>query len=191
MKAYSNIRIQKPPEVAPGDILISQGFWNDAVYSRTVVLILDHDLTGTTGIIINKASDVKIQEAFPDLDLEDYLFYGGPFDSNLIGFVHDCATLPNAILIANDLYWCGDMNELKRGLEAETIVNKRIKFFVGFVEWSPGELSQEIEEKKWWVDQLTRDDLFDVEFQSLWAHKLVHAGNVYGLLHEIDDPSLN
>lgn len=191
MKTHLNIKLKQQPVIEPGHILIAQGFWNDAIYNRTVILIIDNDEFGTTGIILNKASNVKMAEVFPDLRLEGILQYGGPFHSNLIGFVHDYFTLPDAIFIGNGLYWCGDMDILKDGIENKIIDAKRIKFFAGFVEWTDGELLKEIEQKKWWVEKMTRDELFTTECQVLWAYNLVKVGNSYGVLYELEDPCLN
>src|SRR4051812_45361366 len=97
MKTHSNIKIGKQPVIEPGHILISQGFWNDAIYNRSVILVLDNDEFGTTGIILNKVSNATMQEVFPDLKLKGNLHYGGPFHSNLVGFIHDHYTLPEAV----------------------------------------------------------------------------------------------
>jgi putative transcriptional regulator len=191
MKTYLNIKTEIKPVIEPGHILISQGFWRDPIYNRTVVLVMDNDDFGATGIILNKLSNVKVNEVFPDMPLEDNLFYGGPFDSNLIGFIHDYSQLPEAIPIGNGLFWCGDMDALNDGLHDHIIDKRRVKFFAGFVEWVPGELSMEIDEKKWWVDQMTIDELFTADSQTLWAYNLIKGGNTYGVLYEIEDPSLN
>ena len=39
----------------PGNVLVSQCFLDNELLDRSVILILEHDETGSTGVILNKS----------------------------------------------------------------------------------------------------------------------------------------
>jgi putative transcriptional regulator len=173
------------------NILIAQSFWQDKIFSRSVILIFDHDEHGSTGIILNKSSQLDVNAIYPNLEIHTPLFYGGPFSEDLVGFIHDYPFVEDAIPIGNGLYWCGDMEDVKQKTEQHIIDADRLKFFSGFVQWAPGQLYKEIKENKWWINTLNINDILKIDFKKLWAYSLLKKGNAYGLLYAVADPVLN
>lgn len=187
MKAES----EKKARPATANILIAQGFWQDDIFNRSVILIFDHDEHGSTGIILNKSSEVEMNLILPYLNINNPLYYGGPHGDEFVGFIHDVSSLKDAILINEGLYWCGDINEVKEKVENQTIDVSRIKFFAGFVQWGPGKLYEEIKQNKWWINSLSVDDILKTDYKKLWSYSLIKKGNSYGLMHALADPILN
>ena len=178
-------------EITSANILIAQGFWQNDIFSRSVILVFDHDEHGSTGIILNKSSKLDVNAIYPDMNIHTPLYYGGPFGEDLIGFIHDYPFLEEAIPIGNGLYWCGDMEDVKQKIETHSIDGDRLKFFAGFVQWAPGQLYEEIKENKWWINTLNTNDILKIDFKTLWAYSLIKRGNSYGILHAVSDPVLN
>ena len=46
-------------------------------------------------------------------------------------------------------------------------------------------------EEKWWVSELSHQELFLLNPDELWGDKLVEEEHVYGLMSPYPDPSLN
>ena len=73
-------------------IIISMPHMNDPFFSKSVVLICDHNSHGSMGIILNKKLDQK--KSNPEFDVETLskervIFFGGPVMVNFILLLHD------------------------------------------------------------------------------------------------------
>ena len=88
---------------------------NDPFFSKSVVLICDHNSHGSMGIILNKKLDQK--KSNPEFDVETLskervIFFGGPVMVNFTLLLHDEKKLEdssykisdNLFLSNNDLY---------------------------------------------------------------------------------------
>jgi putative transcriptional regulator len=191
------MRIYKPQtrvttsEIHPGTLLISQGFWNNEEFHRSIVLILEHGEEGSTGIILNKMSNMTVDMALPGFNVDQPLYYGGPVNTNKIGFIHQCKNISRALKITNELYWGGNIYQLKRLIEKGELDPAAVKYYAGFVDWMPGELIREINDKSWWIDEFSFDELIENKAVDLWSLKLIQQENLYGMLYRVPDPILN
>ncbi len=80
---------KKAIKPAQGALLISEPFLLDSYFKRAVVLIGEHDQHGTIGFILNKPTDVKINDAvedFPSFNVP--LYFGGPVDTDTLFYIH-------------------------------------------------------------------------------------------------------
>ena len=184
-------KTKKQENVKVGSILIAQPFWQDERYQRSVILILDHDREGSTGIILNKQSNFCIHDALPELEIGLPLYYGGPFNVETILYVHNNQSLPESIHLGNELFCEGNYEYLQEMIRNKQMNLRKIKFYSGTVRWNEGQLEAEIAERKWWTSELTAQDFFASEAEELWPHELLNNGHVYGLLNNYPDPGMN
>lgn len=171
--------------VKPGNVLIARQLWNNELFSRSVILILEHDETGSTGIILNKTT--LLSESL-SMVTNKKLRYGGTYDTHRVGFIHSINDLPRAVQISEDLYFSENQAELEQHPAADLA---NVKAFVGFTVWEAGQLEQELADRKWWVNDFRMNELQQVNDNELWGYKLLSAGNIYGLFFDIPDPLLN
>src|SRR5690606_29589593 len=65
-----------------GRLLVASPTLRDPNFARTVVLILDHDHTGTLGVVLNRPLEVEVRDVLPDwtgdVSAPGSLFGGGP-----------------------------------------------------------------------------------------------------------------
>jgi len=183
--------VKEKPVIQAGSILVAQPFWNEECYKRSVIILLEHDFEGSTGIILNKASNLEVRDALPELNLRTTLYYGGPSSIKTIAYIHQDASIPDAVYVGNDLFWGGDYEFLQKKIIGGKVSKDSIFFSAGFVRWTAGELNSEIDGDKWWVNEITSSDLFTTPKERLWANKLIEDGHMYGLLDEIPDPAFN
>ena len=86
MFEFPNFNIGQP---AVGSILLSEPFLSDNYFTRAVILIVEHDKNGTVGFILNKISEIKVQDAIEDFpEFESEIFFGGPVNRDNLFFIH-------------------------------------------------------------------------------------------------------
>ena len=71
-----------PSSAEKGVFLVASPSLTDPNFRQTVVLILEHGPEGTVGIILNRATEVLLSEALPDVSVlkgtMHRLYAGGP-----------------------------------------------------------------------------------------------------------------
>ena len=176
-----------------GSIVIAQPFWREEIYKRSVILITDYSPTGARGIIINKASNVHVYEVMnnPEFKIDKRIYYGGPESVEAVSYLHNLPLIPEADYFGNGIYYGGDPAKIEELIRSDNIDFRKIKFFVGFVEWTSGQLEFEIASNKWWVCDITAGEIFNSAPENLWTLKLLQKGNLFGLFAEVFDPSLS
>src|SRR5690606_24986399 len=99
-----------------GSILISEPYLGDPNFERTVVLICSHvEGEGTFGLVLNRQSNLKLSDVVDIYNdtFEAELGIGGPVQYNTLHYVHQIATLPQAVQLNDNLYWGGDFEALR------------------------------------------------------------------------------
>ena len=76
MKSQTITKIKEVTKVNVGSVVIAQPFWKEDMYKRSVILITDHDAYRTRGIILNKASDITVHTALPQMNTADSIYFG-------------------------------------------------------------------------------------------------------------------
>lgn len=182
----------------PGKLLVATPALTDPNFSRTVVLVLDHDDEGTLGVVVNRPTSVGLDEVLPAwagaVTDPGVLFQGGPvaLDSAL-----GLAAISGTAGGQDPLGW----QRLNSGLGlidldtpsellAERLVSLRI--FVGYAGWGPGQLETELEEGAWYVVEAEPQDAFSPAPDRLWRAVLRRQRDERALVSTYpDDPALN
>jgi len=191
MKSRLRFKLEEFSEVHTGNILIAKPFWGDETYRRSVVLVLDHSPLASSGLILNKVSNLLVHDALPELEHDAALFYGGPNNKKTVSFLHSNPNIPDAFYLGNDLYFGGNYSYFCEMQKMGMVNLDEFHFSAGFVHWKPGELEKEQGANKWWVSEISKEELFQLPAEELWGDKLVDEEHVYGLFNSQPDPSLN
>src|SRR5687767_3484687 len=135
-----------------GRLLISEPFLPDPNFERTVVLLCEHNEEGSFGFVLNKPSILKVNEVIEDIGgLENPVFVGGPVQQDTLHFIHRNVSVPNAVQIANNVFWGGDFDNLLSLVDTKQITGIDLRFFLGYSGWGPGQLDSELEQDSWIV----------------------------------------
>lgn len=67
---------------------------------------------------------------------------------------------------------------------------KDFHFMDGFVTWPGTDLQQEVIDGKWWVMDVSLEELLNGP-DRLWGELLIRDNHVYGMLEKFPDPSMN
>ena len=94
--------MKKTSKPVQGSLLISEPFLLDSYFKRAVVLLSEHDSTGTLGFILNKPTDVKLNDAvedFPPFDVPPIFKSWVPSLETNLGDVRKKMTIFRIILL--------------------------------------------------------------------------------------------
>lgn len=158
-----------------GRLLVAAPSLEDPNFSRSVVLVLDHDEDGALGIVLNRRSEVPVSqtlEAWAPLTVEpQVIFGGGPVEPtavvalgrSTIDVAPDGSTpIVGPIRLVN---LEEDPREVAGGVDD-------LRIFAGYAGWGPGQLEAEIATGSWFVVDSEADDVFSADPQSLWRDTL-------------------
>jgi len=163
----------------------------DPNFSRTVVLLAQHNTEGSVGFVMNRALEVNLQdvhEAFAGLEFP--LWEGGPVQLDTLHYIHRIPNIPEAEEICSGVYWGGDYELIKSLLSSTN--SKDIRFFLGYSGWAANQLDAEQDRRSWLTAEATAEFIFDTEQEMLWEKIIRNQGDdIAGLANYPRDPSWN
>jgi len=180
-------------EPKQGLVLVSEPFAPDSIFSRSVVLLAEHNEKGTVGFILNKPLNKKLSqlsEEFGNFDIKVSL--GGPVGNKNIYYLHTYGEkIPGSIKIIKDLYWGGDFKILQVLIESGSIDEKKIRFFIGYSGWSEKQLDDEIKKDFWLVSDIDIETIMNYD-KEIWNKVVSKLDKRYSIWqHFPENPNLN
>jgi putative transcriptional regulator len=153
-------------------LLIAAPALADPEFFRTVVFLIEHDDTGTVGVIINRPSHTPVGQILPDwqdvMSEPSVVFNGGPVqrDGALgLGQLAGSTDAGHGLRAVSGGLALVDLD----AEAAEVAVGaSSLRVFAGHSGWSPGQLESEISDGGWFVVQGGLDDVFSETPGSLW-----------------------
>ena len=182
-------------EPQKGDLLISEPFLTDPNFSRTVVLLCEHNEEGSFGFVINKPAEVKLNELLEDAGTRnDDIYVGGPVQQNTLQFIHKNDDLiEGGVEVLDGLYWGGNFEQMMAMMDSNVLSQDDIKFFVGYSGWGAGQLKGELEMNSWIISRnVDTEQIFNSDVESLWKEVLNMMGGKFKIVANFPvDPRLN
>jgi putative transcriptional regulator len=164
-------------------LLVSVPQLRDPHFDHTVVLLLEHDPTGSFGLVINRETEHRMADfcALQDLEYrggtEARVFFGGPVGVTQ-GFVLYAApvevTDERAGREVGDGIWFGAYLELLATLSGQERTPYRL--LVGYAGWAPGQLEAEIAAGAWIPRPADPDLVFRTPAADIWRKALEEFG---------------
>jgi len=178
-----------------GKLLLSEPFLQDEYFSRSVVLLCEHNDEGSFGFVLNNYLDIDLHEVstnFPNIPAKVSL--GGPVKNQNLYFIHTLGDLiPESSLICESIYIGGDFEVLSEKLMNDPSLLKHVRFFLGYSGWNHGQLQGELDEKSWLVlDKFDTQEIMDTEYENIWKELMSKQGGKYQMMSKFPlDPRLN
>jgi putative transcriptional regulator len=165
---------QLPP--AAHRLLVAAPSLADPEFFRTVVFLIEHDETGTVGVIVNRPSHTPVGQILPDwqdvMSEPSVVFNGGPVqrDGALgLGRLASATDAGNGLRAVSGGLALVDLD----ADPAEVVVGAAsLRVFAGHAAWSVGQLEDEIAERSWFVVAGGLDDVFSASPGTLWRSVL-------------------
>ncbi|MGB3590523.1 MAG: YqgE/AlgH family protein [Nonlabens sp.] len=181
--------------IRQGDLLISEpSIIGDESFSRSVVLISEHNDEGIVGFILNKKLEYQLDDLIPEVTCSFDIFQGGPVNTDNLYFIHKVPNLiPGTHLIKDGIYWGGDFEVVKGLLNNQQIKTSEIKFFLGYSGWNVHQLENEIDQQSWVVtSDIHEKTVFSQLSSSIWKSSMKKLGGAYQLWSNApENPQLN
>ena len=164
-----------PCSVEKGVFLVASPSLNDPNFRETVVLVLEHGPEGTLGVILNRATDVLLSEALPDVralkGTTHRLFAGGPVQPNIMLLLSRLKEpQPDMRPVFDSVYVGGNPDVLERLLR-QAGPAARFRAFAGYAGWAPGQLGFEMLQGSWAVLP-PEGNFFEKDPASLWPDSI-------------------
>ncbi len=184
-----------PSEVKKGHFLIASPEVESGLFVRGVLLICEHNETGSFGLLINKPLDIELPEEI--LNLKEIsnknvgLRAGGPVQTNQMMLLHTHFDSTQQMLtICEGVYLGGDLQFLHTILSDES--GDPIYLCFGYAGWSSGQLEREFLDAGWFLYPATKKHIFETPPDDLWSTLLKEMGGKYACLSMIpEDLSVN
>jgi putative transcriptional regulator len=148
----------------------------DPNFRRTVVLLVHHDPDGTVGLVLNRPTEVQAVDLCETLgiawsgDGERLIHWGGPVQPNtgwVVAGDDALAGVAGATHVAPGLHFAGSLEALRIVADQPP---PRLRLFLGYAGWGPGQLEGELAQGAWVVAPLTTPAVFEVPEAELWDH---------------------
>ena len=187
----------KPSMPHKGSLLLSEPFLEDTHFSRSVILLCEHNEQGSLGYVLNKPCRFTLADVLEEAeDVDLPVYFGGPVEKNVLYFLH-CNPLlyEGSERVFGRMYWSGDVGALVDLWRKGAVRHDEIKLFMGYSSWSAGQLEEELGLRSWIVyNRPKRQHVFTLEKEPpvLWRTILKEMGGKMRLLANFPvDPMLN
>ena len=155
------------PRVFPGTVLVAHPLVQGPL-SRAVILLLQHEKSGSYGVVINHPSSMKLSAVVKNLpsDVLDIFsskltYYGGP--TKRLQCIHNISHLDGTKIPLHSknvfLYTGGITKDSLIKLSSDKTLADSFYFFTGCCTWNPGELKSQISEGYWIPMEISADDV--------------------------------
>ena len=148
-----------------GRLLVATPQLADPNFERTVVLVLDHDESGSLGVVLNRPSPVPVGEILPDVGRRSspspgVLFHGGPVGHRLRARRRALAGRARPERATRSASAASSTTPASststRRPSSSTPRSAGMRIFAGYAGWGDGQLDAEIDEGSWYVVPLER-----------------------------------
>lgn len=161
-------------------LLIAVPQMGDPNFSKTVVLILQHDAEGAFGLVINRPTEVTLDKFAESQDLfchgnlvEEVVFRGGPVQAERGWILHTDATVEEKQIVVPGLYVSTGTVALEDLMERGS---RPFRLFLGYAGWGAGQLEKEMVEGAWITAKAESKYVFQQSPDKIWNKVLADLG---------------
>jgi len=183
-----------------GRLLVASPVLGDPNFERSVVLLVDHDVEGALGVVLNRPTSVAVGAVVPAWG--EYttgpatVFRGGPVGEDSALGLGALATAIDSDADEPDgfrrLFGSIGLIDLEAEPAALAGELRAVRVFAGYAGWGPGQLEDELAEQAWFVVDSLPGDAFSTDPAQLWRDVLRRQGGDLALVSSFpDDPSMN
>jgi putative transcriptional regulator len=184
---YSNI--------SKGTFVISSPDVDTGIFFRSVILVCEHNVNGSFGLIVNKKIELDLPEEIINIQQlanpKVGIRAGGPVQTNQMMLLHTSNQIPEQTLQINPgIYLGGDLQFLQEAIADAN--GPPVLLCFGYSGWAAGQLEREFLDGGWFLTPSTPKHLFETPPEKLWQTLLREMGGKYATLSMIpEDLSLN
>ena len=181
--------------IEKGTFLVATPDVEAGLFFRSVVLVCEHNKTGSFGLIINKKLTIELPDEVlnqgaiqnPRASIQT----GGPLQTNQMMLLHSSALIPDQTLkVTEGVYLGGDLQFLQDSVS--TLEGPDITLCFGYTGWGAGHLETQFLDGGWFLAPASAKYVFHPNPEKVWQLVLREMGGKYANLAMIpEDLSLN
>ncbi|RZS37627.1 putative transcriptional regulator [Herbihabitans rhizosphaerae] len=181
-------RVEDDVGVEPGTLLVAAPSLSDENFRRTVVYIIDHREEGTLGVVLNRPSEVPVDEVLPSwgafVSEPRSVFVGGPVERKTALCLAMLRTGENAATTSGLIAVRGPIALVDLDADPAELVDRfrGIRVFAGYAGWDVQQLEGEISRGDWFVVPGLPADVLASPEADLWGLVLRRQGMPLALL---------
>lgn len=152
----------------------------DPNFSRSVVLMLEHNDEGAMGLIINRTAELTFADLARSQKLEvastrsdDAILVGGPVEPYRGFVLHDRDDIGERAPLLPGLFLSVTTDALEPLLRDPQTT---LRFCLGYSGWGPGQLEKEISQGSWLFTEAHRDAVLVTEPEHVWEEVIKSMG---------------
>lgn len=182
-------------QLSKGTFLIASPEVDSGFYFRSILLLCEHNASGSFALAINKALEMQLPEEILNpneaANPRVKILAGGHLQPTQMMLLHSSDQLgEQALKICDGVYLGGDLTFLQESIHDSNGPHVRLCF--GYSGWGPGQLEHEFLIGNWFIHPATAQHVFETPPEKLWQLLLREMGGKYATLSMIpEDLSLN
>jgi putative transcriptional regulator len=180
--------VRPDADVEPGTLLVAAPSLADSNFRRTVVYVIDHRGEGTLGVVLNRPSDVPVEDVLPawgpHVSQPQSLFVGGPVEQKTALCLAALRTGEDATSLKGVISVRGPVALVDLDADPDKLAPrvKGLRVFAGYAGWDVDQLAGEIDRGDWIVVPALPNDVLASPDQDLWGRVLRRQGMPVALL---------
>ena len=163
-------RSEEQPSI--GNILVANENLADPNFAQSVVLIVQYEEDdGTAGIIINRRTEIPLSRIFPNTKhaTADPVYMGGPVATAAVqALLALSGKTDQATHVMGNIWVTGAKELIEKSIMSRMDPSK-LRLYLGYAAWAPGQLEAEIRLGAWSVLNSSPKIVFDKDPDSLWS----------------------
>ena len=170
-----------------GSLLIANPVLPDPNFSRTVILLCDHDEQGSFGLVINQSTQLKAPDLFLNINIlksyNEKIYLGGPVSQSMVFFLCRSPSAAGKLdEICSGVYLGSNLETLESLYSSLENPEQDIRFYIGYSGWSGGQLAEEMEQNSWLVQRANEQFIFLDSENLIWPKAVNSLGKKYQYL---------
>jgi len=170
-----------------GSLLIANPVLPDPNFSRTVILLCDHDDQGSFGLVINRSTQLKAPDLFLNINIlksyNEKIYLGGPVSQSMVFFLCRSPSAAGKLdEICSGVYLGSNLETLESLYSSLENPEQDIRFYLGYSGWSGGQLAEEMEQNSWLVQRANEQFIFLDSESLIWPKAVNSLGKKYQYL---------
>lgn len=160
-------------EPSAGGLLLATPGMHNAIFDRTVIMLLEHNDEASMGLVLNRPSTISAGHVLPQvagLAVPDLVFLGGPVEEGTALVLAEPADPTQSDLVHPQngvgLVDLTEPDPMASGAIA------RVRVYSGYAGWGPGQLEEELQSGAWITAEARPTDLWHTDSDILWASVL-------------------
>jgi putative transcriptional regulator len=148
----------------------------EGYFAETVIVLVEHEASGTLGLIVNRPIAVSLDELLPEIEEarghSEPAYLGGPVDpGKMLLLIRAEAAPRHSALVLPGLHMSGHRSALRK-LLAKPPEGVSFRAYAGYAGWAPGQLAGEVARGDWTLAPGDAASVFASDPSSLWRKLL-------------------